>query len=721
MRFKQCVPYAAALCGMAAQVLAQETGDTAPTRAVLEEIVVSAQRRSENLQDVPISVSTVSGETAERMGIDDSMDIPIMAPAVTFTSSVGGGNTTIRGVGGTGSASDDPANAVYIDGVYQAAPGSLIFSLNNIERIEVLKGPQGTLFGRNATGGVVQIITREPSHEWRFNGSTTVSNYETFAGNLYVTGGLSDTLAADVALFAREQNEGWGTNVLTGADAYTGNSRAARSKWAWKPRDEMSFTLIGTYTESEPAEGGGSQIVPGFLTAARTGHPGDFYDLNQDGVTRIGFDQRAVSLTSEFDLSWARLLNITSFDRTQNEQRFDPDASPLPFGQTHTVITNEAIASELQLQSRGDADVSWVLGAYFLDMTQDVDSILVGWAGPGGGRTGPPLGFQGVIAKAGSNSYALFGQTTFPIATRTDLTLGVRYSLDQRELVQDVALGTGPFTRTTRPQVEEERPTWRVALDHDFLDHVSAYASVSRGYKSGLYNVFGGPTAPPVESQIVDAYELGLKTELAAGTLRLNGALFYNDFQDIQVRTINASGSTLTLNAAAARIQGVDIDFMALLSERLSLQGGVVYIDGEYTNFPRSPGFALPPPPAGGLVPTTVDATGRATQFTPEWVGTLAAHYTVPTDTGEFELAAGWHYNSGFFWEPSNFVPQPSYSLVNASLKWTAPSTHWSIRLWGNNLLSQEYYSNVLITGSNGAGYFPAPPRTFGMTFSFEY
>jgi iron complex outermembrane receptor protein len=197
---------------------------------IVEEIVVTAQRRAEAIQSVPISISAATARSAKLRGVESSLDISAIAPSVTFTTSIGGAQVAIRGIGSTGSAGDESANALYIDGVYQSALPALVFDLNNISRIEVLKGPQGTLYGRNASGGVIQIITRDPSFERRADASVSYSSYDKTSASFYGTSGIVERLSADIAAVWMNQQDGWGTNVFNGHKAFAGDSFGGRSK-----------------------------------------------------------------------------------------------------------------------------------------------------------------------------------------------------------------------------------------------------------------------------------------------------------------------------------------------------------------------------------------------------------------------------------------------------------------------------------------------------------
>jgi iron complex outermembrane recepter protein len=301
---------------------AQTTANDQPTQetAQLQEVEVTAQRTSENMQRVPVSISAITAQMAENMAIKQSQDITVAAPAVNYQPTPSGANITIRGIGGSGASADEAANAVYIDGVYQAATPGLMFTMNNIDRIEVAKGPQGTLFGRNSTGGVIQIVTRDPSQDLSADASVSYGNYESQEEQLYLTGGLTSSIAADVALIHQRQEDGWGNNVHDGAQAYFGESSAVRSKLRWNLGEATSLTVSAMFSDLRPPSGQGGSILPGELTKSGAGVRGTgysgFYNIDYDGDYEERTLQRQFAATLRHEFSWARLVDTASYGRT---------------------------------------------------------------------------------------------------------------------------------------------------------------------------------------------------------------------------------------------------------------------------------------------------------------------------------------------------------------------------------------------------------------------
>lgn len=704
---------------LAAKAQSTDANAAAPAQAQddarVQEIVVTAQRRSENLQSVPISVTAANADQLLRAGVQSTSDLSLVAPAVHVSTGLGGAVVSIRGVGGTGSGADEPANAVYIDGVYQSSPTASLFSFNNIERIEVLKGPQGTLFGRNAAGGLVQVITRAPQFNPMASAEVGFGSYETGQANVYATGPISQSVAIDFAGTIQHQWQGWGKNTLTGQDAYKGETAGARSKLLWNIDSATSLTLIGLYshTYSPSLQGGG--LLPGELTV--TGFKqGNYYDVNRNVDDKAGTDQVNFAATLKHDFGHATFTSITSHDNVKFLVDKDLDMSPVPVLELSINSKAKTWTQEFQLASDSKVPFSWVLGAFYYHNDLLTDPLRAS------GLAVLPLQYADTFSEAVTDSYALYGQATYQVAAHTRLTGGLRYTIDKRHIdfTTSVSDPTIPPQVFPRQSVSNRKLTWRVALDQQFTPDVLGYASYSRGFKSGLFNATN-PGLPPVAPETVDAYEIGLKTELFDRHLRANISVFDNEVSDIQLRGVpNGLNTPIFYNAANASLRGADVELEAAPIEHLHVQANASYLTGKYgPGFTNALFYTVPPAPAGGLVGGIGDASGNRPVLTPEWVASLSAQYIVPTAIGDLEFAGSYSYNGSFFFDPQNRVQQPAYSLVGASVAWR-PMPDLEIRFWGSNLTDARHYTDV--EPSNfGDQYYPAAPRTFGGTIKWSF
>ena len=751
----------------AQMVLAQSA--PASNSATLEEIVVTAQKRQENLQEVPIAVTAVSGDTLERVGITDTFDLKAVAPGLNFSTAVGGiGLPRIRGVGstGTGPGVENPV-ATYIDGVYIGSGTGSLTSLADIEQVAVLKGPQGTLFGRNATGGLIQITTKRPSHEFSGDLTATVGNYDTVGGSLYLTGGLSDSLAASVAFKYEDRREGWGVNTRTGNDILTQESYTGRAKLLWEPGDNTTVTLTGDLSHTEA-------VSPAFRPLSRNVRgnfaSGGQRDIDADIDPPLESQQYGGSLEIRHDFGSMELMSLTAYRDMELSVRFDPDgttedewlgvtnANVNPLGTQHGFINGNdqydtQFTQEIQLLSTGDGPFKWVIGAFYMDGEGKYDPSRSINA-----STGALNQYTDLTATQTLESLAGFAQGTYSFTDATNLTLGVRYTSDKREaygIRQTYSRATGqPITPQPNYQGIQERyedtfpkTTYRLSLDHRFSDDVMGYVSYNRGFRSASFvvqNIGTGTTTPPftptptankvLKPEIVDAYEMGLKTDLVDNRVRLNVAGYYYDQENTQVMQI-ISGIQNIYNAEGAEIYGADIDLTAVVSNNFTVNTGINYTHGRYTNFPNasiaiprgsSPacpfGVAGPFAPAqqGGNCLVNGDASGKKLQNVPDWTANLGMTYDIPSAVGDFTLSANYYYNDGWAADPDNRVQQDAYDQLDGSIMWHSPGDTFSVSVWGKNLTDSFYFQQLGASNFNDNGV-QAAPLTYGVTFGVHF
>lgn len=693
-------------------------------KAGLNEIIVTAQRRDENLQNVPIAVTAISAEALETAGIKDVADLQHVVPGLRINNSVGYGVTTLRGIGLlTIPAGEESPTAFYVDGVYSYGGAAALMALNNIQRVEVLKGPQGTLFGRNAVGGVIQIVTRDPQTEPSLQLNVGYGNYNTVEASGYATIGLSSNLAADLSVYYRDQADGWGQNLFNGQDVNKSSALAIRSKWLWQADERTDITATFGYSRSRNLVGSSLRAEPGKTLFDGTSYPG-FYNSNVNfdgGPTQ--FESYNTSLRIGHDMDWARLQSITSYQRYIYKAVLDGDATPTAFINNESRIPQSVWTQEVQLVSPKSSPVSWLVGALYLHDQLHFDPVrasgsVFSFIGVGPGQS---LLFD---TRQKLSSYSAFGQVTWPILSGTRLTGGLRYTSDKRGISSQTLLdlgvpGVSPIGFP--PSVPQSKTfgklTYKVALDHDITQDLMVFASYSRGFKSGVFNPLDA-TAPPVEPSVLDSYELGVKSEWFDRHLRINLSAYHYDYNNMQVRTTSATtGLTVTANAAKATIDGADLEIEAIITPRFSVRGSVSYLDAKFTDYPNAP-INVPNqvfPPFFGNVQIVGDATGNPLPFSPDWTVNLGAQYAIPTDIGEFSISANGTYSGrqvGF--DFGGRVYLPSSVVVNSVIDWHSPDKKWSVSLWANNLFNERYL-NFLSAEAVGDQAIAAAPRTFGI------
>lgn len=689
-------------------------------RSQLESVVVSAQRRTEPLQSIPVAVTTVNSTELLNEGVTDTPSLSLAVPGLSYTQGSDSATPFIRGIGTTTSAVGNEASvATYVDGVYISSVNALLFELNNVDHIEVLKGPQGTLFGRNATGGVIQIITKDPSFAPSADIRVGYGNYHTINGSFYGTTSLGKTVAVDLAAYGKNQADGWGSDLVTGQSTFTRHEVGARSKLLWTPTDSTRILVTADYNRTRNEDGLGFHVVPPGVGIDGVTRYNGYYNTYDDPNDYSDVRQTGLSAKLEQDLAAARLVNITSWRNVNGFFLLDQDATPLEVVRAPIFQHDKTITEEMQLLSKDAASLPWIAGIYYFNDLSAYDPLGVM------GAVAAPLAEIQIRSAQKSKSYAAFGQVTPEIATDTHLTLGARYTKDDRAVTGStlglVGTKTLPLTGASQ-STSWTKPTWRVALDHRFTPDIMGYVSYDRGFKSGVYNLLTYAAAP-VNPEILDAYQLGVKTEMADHRVRLNAAAFYYKYKNIQIQEI-VTGATISVNAAAAEMKGIDVDFAFLPTDALTVRGGFELMNGHYTDFHNAP-FNNPTlgpsgKPIGGNTQSKGNATGFDTVRTPKGTVTASADYRVPVPGGNLNFVVSDYYNSGFAWDPDNRLRQPRYNVVNASVDWNALNNAWGVRLWGRNLAGEHYCAFETATTLLDS-CAPAPPRTYGVTLSAHF
>ena len=683
------------------------TASASKTAIQVEEIIVTAQRREERLQDVPIAVVALSPEALQAKGVTSTEGLSAAVPGLTFTRVGASGTPFIRGVGSSaGDPSSEPSVATYVDGVYIASPNVNLFEFNAIERLEVLKGPQGTLFGRNATGGVIQVRTKDPSFAPEADLSVGYANYDTKSAAGYVTAGLSDAIAFNLAGSIRDQDDGYGNNRLSGVDTYVRDEQNIRGKLLFRLSDETQVMLAGDYLKVD-STGEDYKLPNGAIGRDDSVTDLGRYDTQNGFLAKTDTKSRGGSLTVDHDWGSIRFKSITAYRKATGVNAADVDLVPDPYFNVYSRLTQDNWSQEFHLASSGDARVTWLVGAFYYDSSAGYSPLQISGTDLGG----LTLDIYGDVR---TKSASVFAQATTEIAPRTNLTLGLRYTDEKQEYTAKTDSDVGLIAPEDSVDQSFNDPTWRIALDYKFTPDILGYVSYNRGIKSGGYGALSPVDTAAFDPEQLDAYEVGVKSELLDRRLRLNASAFWYDYKDIQVQIVQGS-STFTQNAASARIRGIDLELQAALGERFTVSGNLAYTDGEYRDYENAGSYGL------GVGPLlTIDASGNDTVRTPDLSGSLTLDYRMPISTGTLLSSLTVAQNGKFYWAADNERKEDAYTLVNASVRWLSSEEKYSVTVWGKNLTDEEYRS-MLSESSYGDLTRQGDPRTYGVTLGVSF
>lgn len=724
-------------------------GTTNNQTAGVADIIITAQRREERLQRVPIAVQIVSPKQIETAGIESTLDLPRVAPGVTTAPTAANSFFIpyIRGVGSNSPATgNDSSIATYIDGVYQSDKAANVFDFSDIERLEVLKGPQGTLFGRNATGGAVNIITRQPSFAWQGWGELSYARFNRFVGKAYVGGPLASTLAFNASYehigggdFARNTGP-----IAPGKFGGT-HSDAISAKLLFQPNDRFSMTVGASYINRRTTDlNSNLNPVPGTTpVGALLGGIWDPRLYHYAGAPNL-FAVRAFRATARLRYSFDNfdLVSITGYVHTSDTNRLDFDGTSANVLYFNEKQGTKDFSQELQLLSTGTAPLQWVLGLYYSHNTARIDPLNLLQGAPynatlnsfPNGTVIPGGSITSIEARGPTRSLAAYGQATYAITPTTKFTAGLRYTIERRGYDFAVSgvgqIAPGFFSPVVIPLVSDEgnlrktfkKPSWRLAIDHQFTPDILGYVSYNRGFKSGTYNLNDfTPGQIPVRPEQLDAYEAGVKSRFANRTVQLNLASFFYNYKNIQLDTIVASGSgastTVLQNAASEHIYGLDADFIYQPYRDLSLTASGSLLHAKYQSFPHAVAFI--PDAFGNGAQSEIDASGMRGLYAPKWSFTLGANYTAHISSSALDFNASYFRTAAFKVGigPEDRVNE--YDSLGASITYRAPGDRYYVRVFGNNLTNQKDLGTSL--SAVKASRQEIVPRTYGIALGTHF
>lgn len=701
-----------------APVFAQEG-----SKAAIEEIIVTSRRREESLQDVPIAVTAYSGEYLDEIGAIDIVALTQSSPNTTLEVSRATNTTLtayIRGVG-----QQDPVAGfeggvgIYLDDVYLARPQATVFDIYDVERIEILRGPQGTLYGRNTIGGAVRYVTRRLAEDPQLQVKASVGSYN--QADLLLSGSLpvSDTfrIGGSAATFNRD---GFGENLTTGADNANKEILAFRGSMEWEPSDSFFLRLYGDYSVDDSNPRSGHRFLP----SAVTGDPvlDDVFDTYAGIMTipssNAGLTQEVTQGGAGLYLEWHTsdrwtLKSITSYREDDSDSLIDFDETEANTFDAPVEYTNDQFSQEFQANFSGDK-LSGVFGIYYLDSNAfDAFDVVIG----GAGVTAFTLGDYNTKAWAG------FADLSYDINDQFNVSVGGRYTEDERTatVTRETFLGLGSpyfgnssavsitvpvpgFVPTFNGNRTDTDFTPRASIGWTPVDEHHLYLSYAEGFKGGGFDPRGAYQFPAVqagfEPEEVQTWEIGAKSIWGDGDFITNIAVFTSDYTNVQVPgsiiLVDANGDPIgfagtTTNAGKASIDGFEIEGLAQFTDAFSGKLALGFIDAEYTE------WLVGGTDSGGN-PIFIDiADQRVFQNTPEWNGNLTLRYEWPlslfSNQGSLALIGSASYKDFTyqFEVPQPLVDQPAYTLIDASIVWTADDDRYQLALYGRNLSDEEY------------------------------
>lgn len=688
---------------------------------VLEAVTVTAERRSESLQKVPISITALTGEDIEKSRIGSIIDVQQHVPGLTVTqASTGQAQVFIRGIGTdiVGSGVED-AVAVYIDGVYQSRAAGTAMQFIDVDRIEVLKGPQGVLYGRNATGGAINIISKAPSGETsgQFDVQTGSYNQRMVRGT--VSGPLSDGGANGRLSFLHNHDDGDTQNALLNLRGNGSDINALRGSLVFLPNDQLVLTVNGHYYQDS------------FTTAMKPLYPAvnplftvfgatvidDPRTVMQNLPNEASMTQSGIDLKAEWDLGTSELTSITAFNKTDyNIKRADLDGTEVPLMSVGSPATGIGIpevtnffSQEFTLASSDDSPLSWT---GLLSYThQKVDA-------PGFNFSFPLLNLvTNTVATVVTDALSAGGQATYSWANGLRLTGGARYSTETKNLEKDQTYANGILTGSMTDKKTWASVTPKLVVDYSPDRHNMLYASVTKGFKSGGYNTVAIQPAFAPETAV--NYEAGIKSRLLDDRLFLNLAVFYTKYNDMQVSIVlNGPGGMYSeiKNAARATSKGIEAGIAVKPTSRLELSGGLQLLNARFDEFVTID----PQNPAQGAA----DRKGNPLSRAPDTTANLAAQYSWPAASGTVTLRGEGSYRSKIYYTPfrNSYASDAGLTVWNALLSY---EPFGKTGVYGTAFvknLGDKTYTKAIFD-PQGLGYlaYYAPARTLGIQLGYRY
>jgi len=660
----------------------------------LETIIVTSQKREENIQEVPMSITALSEIQIEDAGIQDMGDVGFYTPNLYISQAGSNSELTpiIRGM--YNRMNPNPTVGLYVDGVAYSRHQAYDTDLSDIERIEVLKGPQGTLFGRNTEAGVIRIITKKPGNIWEGKASVTYGNYNTQEYSAVARGPIiKDKLSFGIS--AKQYfSDGYFENTYLGTDdVEERDDLSGRATLRWTPTQNWDIILNAN----------AAQYDDGFFAFEPI--EGITHDISLDYAGTLEKDLTGQSLNANYEGKGFNFTSITAHRDGEFDTSYDADVTTVDYVRLYYVQDHNQWSQEIRFASPKDAKVfKWLIGAYYFNEGFDND-LTYDYR-------------QGVVFKStmktelDTTNYAFFGQATYTLWEKLGLTAGLRYDSNKKEF-KGTTYNSPDVTGTGITEVEGEKTleVWlpKFAVDYRFTPDVMVYTGISRGYTAGSFNDLDRSVLGiPYDAEYSWDYEAGLKTAWLDNRLILNFSLFYIEWEDKQAFFHTGVVSNIFKNATEATSKGFEIEALIRPVQGLEIVGGFGYTDAEYGKWET-----------GGE-----EYEGNKLEMAPKFSYNLAAQYRYPiSDSGTLFCRLGLQSVGDFYHDLDNLREQSAYNIVNARMGYEGEYQGYgfSLYLWAKNLLDEEYAAGAF--GSDSMGWFAhaGDPRTIGVTLTCRF
>lgn len=686
------------LCFLIQQTAFAQVSPTATTEYhALGEVLVTARKVEESLQDIPMSVQVLSAGFLDAADLTHLFELQFNVPGLVVNNfGMNGAGFSIRGVADQGGSS--LSVAPHLDGVYLGNSSLAIARIFDLKRVEVLKGPQGTLYGRNATGGSINFITRSPEDEWTADIESAYGSFDTARVQGHLN--LPFENAAFRLAFVGSEGDGYIRNSIDDRKFAENDFWGLRGSLRIDGSERLRVNLMVQHVEDDGASGELWSQTPAYLV--------DPTDIRLATVTLanpyLKTEVDNASANVEYDLGFATLHSVTGYARSEVRGLDDCAGQPRLQGCVRGVrpAKYHQWSQEIRLASRGGAGVEWLVGGYYFDAdgVRNSHQFL---------PAVNPAPLNDSHSTSDETAFAAFGQATWRIAERWSATGGLRQSYEKNR-VSTVGTGVQDSPTLKTGDGDWDGTSWRLDVEHEASDDLLVYAGVSTGFKSGGITTILLATGEfdTFDAENLTAFEVGAKTQWLDRRVILNGSAFYYDFDDMQVSTVTLVDDRLVTeidNAAEAELYGIDADGAFQASDRLTLSGGVVWMPKrEFVKYRND--F------------TGDTLSGNKVSRAPEWIASAAIDYERPLrDAGRLSLRIEYNYRSRFFYTKENdpLYAQDGFGLLNAFLRFEPTSAQWYVFASGRNLTDQDYFNQVFLQSS------PGYPDTYEIGFGYRF